>query len=86
MPGGVGGARASLASTRFDAAAGGTSASRPCRAAWEPSDHNRRGRKRRSEPSGYGSRIDHTSGHIREQRRVDHVIARIYEHHFRRGD
>lgn len=65
---------------------GGTSANRPRRAAWEPSDYNRRGRKRRSEPSGYGSRIDHTSGHIREQRRVDQVIARIYEHHFRRGD
>ena len=48
-------------------------------------DHDRRRRKRRSERSGYASRIDHTSGHIREQRRVDHVIARTYEHHFRRG-
>ncbi|HET7380845.1 MAG TPA: hypothetical protein VFJ24_12445 [Gaiellales bacterium] len=47
------------------------------------SDHNRRGRKRRSERSGYGSRIDQTSAHIRDQRRVDQMIARIYKHHFR---
>jgi hypothetical protein len=42
--------------------------------------HDRRGRQRRGERGGDASRVDHASDDIRQQGRVDHVVAGTYEH------